>query len=62
MGFMIIYGKPLKEHFNFWPRWLWIANGLLIAVSLLIIFCAWAQIQCPEIKRNSRWIWGQASV
>ena len=40
MGFMIIYGKPLKEHFNFWPRWLWIANGLLIAVSLLIIFCA----------------------
>jgi len=19
----------------------------------------WAQIQCPEIKRNSRWIWGQ---
>jgi hypothetical protein len=36
---MIIYGTPLKEYFNFWPRWLWIANGLLVAVSLLIIFC-----------------------
>jgi hypothetical protein len=36
---MIIYGRPLKELFNFWPKWLWIANGLLIAVSLLIIFC-----------------------
>jgi len=44
MGFMIIYGKPLKELFNFWPKWLWIANGLLIAVSLLIIFCTWARI------------------
>jgi len=38
---MMIYGTPLKEYFNFWPRWLWIANGLLIAVSLLIIFCLW---------------------
>tara|TARA_R100000687_G_scaffold29357_1_gene24489 strand:- start:205 stop:330 length:126 start_codon:yes stop_codon:yes gene_type:complete len=40
---MIIYGKPLKEFFkggwDVFPTWLWIANGLLIAVSLLIIFC-----------------------
>jgi len=42
---MLIYGKTLddiwRKHFNFWPKWLWIANIALIAVSLLIIFLIW---------------------
>jgi hypothetical protein len=38
MGFMIIYGKPLKEHFNFWPKWLWALNIFAIIFGLGIIF------------------------
>jgi len=39
---MMIYGQTIKEilkdGWDVFPTWLWIAHGLLIAVSLLIIF------------------------
>jgi hypothetical protein len=38
MGFMIIYGKPLKEFFSFWPTWLWALNIFAVAFALGIIF------------------------
>jgi|TARA_R100000656_G_C3898897_1_gene118292 hypothetical protein len=37
-GKMIIYGKPLKEYFNFWPKWLWGLNIFAIGVGLLIVW------------------------
>jgi len=37
MGFMIIYGKPLREHFNFWPKWLWALNIFALAFGLWVI-------------------------
>jgi hypothetical protein len=42
MGFMMIYGKPLKEFFkegwDVFPAWLWALNIFAIAISLLVIF------------------------
>jgi hypothetical protein len=42
MGFMIIYGKPLKEFFkegwNVFPPWLWTLNIFAIIFGLGIIF------------------------
>jgi len=35
---MIIYGKPLKEFFSFWPTWLWALNIFAIAFALGVIF------------------------
>jgi len=37
MGFMIIYGKTIKEHFNFWPKWLWALNIFALIFGLGII-------------------------
>jgi len=42
MGDMMIYGKTIKEilteGWDVFPPWLMVGHGLLIAVSLLIIF------------------------
>ena len=42
MGFMIIYGKPLKEFFkegwNVFPPWLLALNIFAIAIGLAVIF------------------------
>jgi len=35
---MIIYGKPLKELFDFWPKWLWALNIFAIAIGLSVIW------------------------
>jgi len=35
---MIIYGKPLREYFNFWPKWLWAGNIFCVALALWVIF------------------------
>ena len=34
---MMIYGKPLREYFNFWPKWLWALNIFALAFGLWII-------------------------
>jgi CHASE2 domain-containing sensor protein len=34
---MLIYGKPLKEMINVWPKWLWALNIFAIALALVVI-------------------------